>query len=448
MNPRILRFGTFSLMALALAGCSDWFGSSWFGGNEEPPLPGNRVTVLAQDRGLSRAPRGDEPVQLPAPEANDAWPQSGGYSHHAMQHMQVGEALHRVWSVAIGGGSTTRDRLLNGPVVGDGRIFTLDRHASVRAFDARTGQALWEKDLPDRKRDEEDGALLGGGLAYDQGKVFVTTGFAKVVALEAQSGKELWRVAVDAPLRAAPAVNSGRVVVVTIDNQALALSASDGRKLWTHSGVPETASLLGAPTPAIDQGLVVVSYSSGEVFALRLDSGTEVWADSVTAMRRTDAVGTLFDIRANPVIDGNRLFVIGNSGLMVGMDLRSGNRAWQLRVAGTQQPWLAGEVLFLITEDAELAALNARSGKVLWITPLPRWKKPGSVGDPLLWTGPVLASDRLIVGSSDGYAYSVSPYTGQVLGRIDLPDAMASAPIVAGGTLYFLTTGGDLVAYR
>jgi outer membrane protein assembly factor BamB len=79
---------------------------------------------------------------------------------------------------------------------------------------------------------------------------------------------------------------------------------------------------------------------------------------------------------------------------------------------------------------------------------LPRWENPDDLTDPIVWTGPVLASDRLIVGSSDGYAYAVSPYTGKVLGRIELPDPMASAPVVANGTIYFLTTDGDLVAYR
>lgn len=438
------------VLAGALSGCGgdSWFGDTWFGSSEDPPLPGERVTVLSRERGLSRAPRDEAEVILPPPEPNDDWPQDGGYSHHAMQHMMVGETLDRAWRTSIGAGSTSRDRLLNGPVIADGRLFTIDREATVRAFDLQTGDRLWTVDLPDRDQEEDDGALLGGGLAFDRGRLFATTGFAKVVALRADTGEELWRTGVDGPMRAAPAVNSGRVVVVTVDNQTVALAAADGRKLWAHAGVPETASILGAPTPAIDQGLVVVPYSSGELYALRLDSGAEVWADSVTAVRRTDAAGSLLDIRANPVIDGNRVFVIGNSGLMVGMALRSGARAWQLRVAGTQQPWLAGDVLFFISDEAELAAVNADTGGLMWVTALPRWENPGSLADPLLWSGPVLASDRLIVGASDGTVLAVSPYDGRVLGRVSLPDAMALPPIVAEGILTFLTTDGDLVAYR
>ena len=37
--------------------------------------------------------------------------------------------------------------------------------------------------------------------------------------------------------------------------------------------------------------------------------------------------------------------------------------------------------------------------------------------DPIIWAGPVLAGDRLIVLSSVGDAISVSPYTGEPLGR-------------------------------
>ena len=50
--------------------------------------------------------------------------------------------------------------------------------------------------------------------------------------------------------------------------------------------------------------------------------------------------------------------------------------------------------------------------------------------------------------SSFGQAVSVSPYTGKVLGEVDLPGGVSIAPIVADNTLIFLTNGGELVAYR
>ncbi|MBE1236823.1 PQQ-binding-like beta-propeller repeat protein [Phaeovibrio sulfidiphilus] len=444
-RARVFRLGGGAALALLVAGCG---GDSWFGESSFEPHPGERQGVLIQERGLATAPHSNRPVVLPDPEPNEDWPQSGGYSHHAMQHMVADGPLTELWTTRIGSGSTKRGKLLNSPIVAEGLVFTIDRRASVRAFDARTGRKVWDVSLPERGTEERDGDFLGGGIAYEDGRIFATTGFAKVVALDAASGTELWRASMDAPVRAAPTVNSGRVVVVTLGNQTVALAAADGSKLWVHSGVAESTSLMGTPAPAIDQGIVVVAYSSGEVFALRLESGTEIWADSVTAVRRTDAAGLLYDIRANPIIDGNRVYFIGNSGLMVGMDLRSGGRAWQLRVAGTQSPWIAGDVLYLVSEDAELAAVSASSGEVLWSFSLPRWNKASKQKGALFWIGPILVSDRLIVGCSDGYVYSFSPYTGKLLGQIELSSAMVTTPVVADGILYFLTEKGRLVAFH
>ncbi len=111
-------------------------------------------------------------------------------------------------------------------------------------------------------------------------------------------------------------------------------------------------------------------------------------------------------------------------------------------------PWIGGDFIFLLTNDAQLVCLTRRDGRIRWVRPLPRYKDPEDQEGPIHWAGPVLASDRLIVAGSNGEAVSVSPYTGEVIGKIDLPGAVTMAPVVAGNSLYFLTEGGSLIAMR
>ncbi len=59
-----------------------------------------------------------------------------------------------------------------------------------------------------------------------------------------------------------------------------------------------------------------------------------------------------------------------------------------------------------------------------------------------------LASDRLLVASSESEVLSVSPYTGEILGKASLPGPVSLPPIIADGTAYFLTDEGELLAYR
>ena len=64
------------------------------------------------------------------------------------------------------------------------------------------------------------------------------------------------------------------------------------------------------------------------------------------------------------------------------------------------------------------------------------------------WSGPVLAGDRLIVAGSHDKALTLSPYTGEILGEVDLPGGAAISPAIARETIYLLTDEARLVAFR
>lgn len=447
MTDAVRRLARGVLAAAAVAGLS---ACGWLGAETQDPLPGKRISVLEREARLSPDAGGNAiDIRLPPPAPNEDWPMAGGYANHAMHHMTLGDDPGLAWRTDIGAGADSRDALMSEPVIGGGRVYTIDAEAEVRAYDLASGDLVWARELPDPATDEDDGHLLGGGLAYGtDGRLYATTGFAKVIALEAASGREIWREDVGVPVRAAPTLNSGRVFVVTVDNQTIALAAQDGRKLWTHTGSPEVASLLGTPAPAVDQGTVIVAYSSGELFALRVETGAVLWQDSVTTVRRTDAAGNLRDIRARPVMAGTRIYVVGHSGLTTAIDLATGERIWQAELSGVQQPWIAGRYLYVITAEADLAALSAADGRILWVTPLQRWEDPDDKEGPITWSGPMLASDRLIVAGTNEEILAVSPYDGRLLGYVEAPDGITIPPVLARDTLVLLTDGGDLIAYR
>jgi outer membrane protein assembly factor BamB len=85
---------------------------------------------------------------------------------------------------------------------------------------------------------------------------------------------------------------------------------------------------------------------------------------------------------------------------------------------------------------------------VRWVTQLRRYKDQKDGEGRVEWSGPVLAGDRLIAVSSMGQLISVSPYTGEALGYITIPDGTFVPPVVANETLYILTREAQLLAYR
>lgn len=439
-----LRLVSTLALALALSGCSLW--DDMFGGSSEPPLPGTRIAVLQGNTGLEADPSvADRPIILPAPYVNESWEQPGGSAAHAMYHLEIGATPRAVWRARVGKGNADDAAILSQPIVVGDSVYTMDARSRVTRYRQSDGNKVWEVDLT--PGDDEDG-YFGGGVAYADGRLFVTTGFGTVFALDSGSGQVVWEQKLRTPMRSAPTVSGGRVFVVTFDNQSYALAAADGRRLWSHTGIQEATALLGTASPAVSGGTVIVPYTSGEIFALQVENGRQIWSDSLAAVRRTDPLSDIAQIRGLPVIDRGMVFVVSHAGRTVAYDLRRGIRIWEREVGGTQTPWAAGDYLYLLTNDNELLCLTREEGAIRWVSPLPQFDDPEDRDDPITWHGPVLAGDRLIVAGSNGDAYSISPYSGQILGHIRLPDGAAVEPIVAQSTLYFISDDADLEAMR
>ena len=109
---------------------------------------------------------------------------------------------------------------------------------------------------------------------------------------------------------------------------------------------------------------------------------------------------------------------------------------------------MAGDYVYMVSNSSQLICLTRKEGKVRWIHQLPQYGNPDKKRYPILWTGPVLVSNKLIVVSNDGYAQALSPYNGRLLARMDLPAGSSVAPVVADGTVYIYTSDAEIVALR
>ena len=166
------------LCGLILGGCSS--------GSDDEPLPGERIAIMALGQDLEPDPGlADLEVRLPAPYVNKGWYQAGGTSSHALHHLSLDEGPRIVWQADIGSGSSADGWILAQPLVADGRVYTMDAHTEVSAFDVESGKRIWRVELD---RGEERGGYFGGGIAFEAGRVYVTAGFGMVFALNAEDG--------------------------------------------------------------------------------------------------------------------------------------------------------------------------------------------------------------------------------------------------------------------
>lgn len=443
MKSKGLRAAALMMFALAASGCS-----LFNKGPKKTPVLGTRVAVLTGETGAEVDPAlAAIPVTVPAAVQNAEWAQPGGNAQKAMGHLSLGNTLARAFSVSIGKGTSLQARLAAAPVVASGRVFTMDTTSAVRAFDAQTGAQIWQARFGVDKGNEA--SLYGGGLVFDNGRIYATNGLGYVAALDAASGTLQWQVRPGGPLRGSPTVAYDSVFVMSQDNQVYSLRATNGETIWSAAASLEIAGVFGTASPAVAQGTVVAGFSSGELNALRYENGRALWQDTLSRTSiTTTSVSSLSDIDAHPVIDNGQVFAVGQGGRMVALELLTGQRIWEINVAGISTPWVAGDWVYVVTDEAKLIAVARNTGRVRWISELPRFRKEKAKRGLITYSGPVLAGNRLIVASSAGSVIEVDPATGAPRGQISIATGVSLSPVVANGTLYILDDGGRLHAFR
>ncbi|HET7282350.1 MAG TPA: PQQ-binding-like beta-propeller repeat protein [Sphingomicrobium sp.] len=442
-RTKYIRVAALVAVALAASGCGVFKKGKAAG----TPVLGQRIAVLTGEGDVTVDPAtATQPMSLPAAVANSDWTQSGGDPNHSMGQLALGGRLSRAFTVQAGRGASLTARLAAPPIVVNGRVYTIDTIGAVRAFDARTGAQLWASQTPTEKGGER--SLYGGGLAYDAGHIYATNGLGFVASLDERNGGIVWKARPGGPLRGSPTVALGSIYVMSQDNQIYSLKEEDGTTNWSQAASLEIAGVFGSAAPAVGQGTVVAGFSSGELNAYRYENGRMVWQDALQRTSIRTSVSTLNDIDADPVIDSGQVIAVGQGGRMVALDLTTGQRQWELNIAGIDTPWLAGDWIFVMTDQARLLCVSRLNGHIRWLTQLPQFVKPKTKKGEIDYSGPVLAGNRLIVTGSNGALIYVDPTTGSVQGQTNVGAPISLSPVVANSTLYILDDRARLTAFR
>ncbi|MES0823955.1 PQQ-binding-like beta-propeller repeat protein [Ruegeria sp. SCP11] len=416
---------------------------------EEPEiiLPGEREDIRETSDNVTVVTRGSKPISLPAQKANASWPQSAGTPAYRTTNAALRATPQRVWSTSIGDGDSRKRRITAEPVVAGGLIYTLDAGATVSAVTPQ-GQVAWSTNLIPSNDGDRD--ATGGGLAYANGVLYVSSGFGRLTALDGKTGAIKWQKRLNATGNGAPLVNDGLLYLVAGDETGWVVNTKDGRIAWQIQGTPSVGNVLGAPAPVIASDLAVFAFGSGDIAATFRKGGIRRWNSSVAGGRRGRATAQVVDVTGGPMVVGDTIYIGNHSGRTVAFEAGSGERIWTADEGAVDTVWAAGNSLFLISDRSQLVRLNSADGSIVWAQDLPGFvkDKPGRRGPIVAHYGPIVAGGRIVIASNDGYLRFYSPVDGTLVNRVEVPGGATTAPVVAGQTLYVVSTKGDLHAFR
>ncbi|MBL1107457.1 PQQ-binding-like beta-propeller repeat protein [Streptomyces sp. 5-8] len=299
--------------------------------------------------------------------------------------------------------------------VADGRIHASDG-PTLFALEAREGADLW--------RLSTDAWVYS--LSADRGTVVTGTRGGGVQAWEAASGQKLWEITgcqtdFESP-EAGPIVHDGTVYVWQ-DARLRALEARTGEERWSYP-IGDAASCGGVPvrlTPA-DDGCVYVSAGS-RVLAVEAVTGMVRWHFEAPAVFLCPPA-----FAPGPAVTGGGVYLADYLGTVYALDATDGRDRWRIATEARSsiEPVLVAAGHVHVGSGKGLYTLDAVTGTPKW-----RFQAGGDVVG-----APAVAEGRIHFGSTDHLLYTLKADDGRLRWKLATGGEITGSPVVKDGVVY------------
>ena len=313
-------------------------------------------------------------------------------------------------------------------VIDNAVSYSIDAQGQIRAVDTTNGDVLWKN-----KYKREITAAVGLSAVA----LYAVDNKNRLVAFSRSDGEQLWRSDIHSEVFIPPVVAGNTVIVKTLDAKLVGFDIDAGEKLWTYRHEKTGLSLRGGATPLVAKNFLFTGFEDGRLVAVDANTGKLLWDVPVGKATGRDEIQRLTDIDAQPVIDGDSLYVTAFQRRMMALDIVGGRILWSRPVSSFLDFDIDSRALYLIEESNKIIALDRQSGNSLWAQ---------EDLQEITLTSITILADKLIL-TEENTLYVLDPQTGEVMSRQKLTGGVPlTAPVVIDQTAYFLMSNGDLKA--
>ena len=143
----------------------------------------------------------------------------------------------------------------------------------------------------------------------------------------------------------------------------------------------------------------------------------------------------------SPIVVGDTLYGIDNNGEAFALNTRNGKPRWRRDVAtlnASAPTYDSGRLYVSNLEPAQVQALNAESGKVVWRHPFPGRTE----------SSPLVVGNEVIAGCECGSVYALDARTGKERWSTAVGGAVKASPAYDHGTVFVGDYSGQMTALR
>jgi len=307
-------------------------------------------------------------------------------------------------------------------------LYVATSNGTIKKIDSNNGNKFWEKKF---------NVNLTSGIAGDDENLFFSTSDGFLWCMN-HDGELIWKTLLEGEVNSLPIIYDSKVVVKLNSYKIIQLNIKDGSVLWKYqAGIPPlTYKSEGKLLQS--NNVVYLGLPGGKLIAIDSPTGGLVWESNISRAKGATDIERANDITSHPVIDEDLIYGVTTNGDISALNRRNGKTLWTEPISSFYGMAFDGSNLFVTHDTGSIYSVNKDVGEIEWRQAGLQYRRIG--------LGTII-KDYVAFGDYDGYVHFLSIEDGSIVGRIKLEDSQILNNIIKidQSVIVMMTGDGDLI---
>jgi len=272
-------------------------------------------------------------------------------------------------------------------------------------------------------------------FAANEKTLIVADSISKYYAININDGKLNWIKNNIAPFNSQVKVFKDKFFVVDFENILRCFSIKDGKEIWNFKTEKSFIKSQQKLSLIINNDRVIFVNTLGDVSSIDIKTGNLIWQ---TPTQSSDIYENYFSLKnSDLILENNTIYFSNNQNQFFAIDKRNGVIKWIQNLNSNLRPTFADSLVFTITLEGYLVAIDSRNGNIVRMTniinKIKNYKK-----ENIKPIGFIISQDKIYLSLSNGRLIIIETLTGKPVEIKKIDNEKISRPYVLNNNMYII----------
>jgi outer membrane protein assembly factor BamB len=326
------------------------------------------------------------------------------------------------------------------PVFLENGLIFFDKKGSIIRYN-NNKKVLWKKNHYSKAEKKQKPKL---NFVLDAENLLVTDSVAKYYSININTGELNWSKNNTYPFNSDIKKHKDKFFVIDYKNTLRCYEIENGNECWNLKTEDSFTISNSKLSLIIVDDLVVFSNSIGDITAADIETGLIIWQ---LPTQSSSIINETYNFKISKLVsDGNSIYFSNNKNEFYSIDLKNGLINWKNEISSNITPVITGNLIFTVSEDGYLLAIEKNKGNIIRVTDLLKNYKVKKRKD-IKPVGFAIDDTTLYLTNSDGKMILADLSIGNIKTIEKVSGDFVSRPFIFNQNL-FVIRNGSIVQYN